>query len=339
MRTLVRIFALMTLFTGAAFAVPSEGEVTLTPDGVLYSIEQIDAAEIGSSIASQTVLRLTMETEESSRSTYVPESLMGGRHQDPTLLFDTESNTLFVFWVRHTSPTSGELMAASFRNDVWTSARLIDAGVMVFQKNLRIAVTRVARVEGEESSERVTGVHLVWWEESGSGEVARYALLQLEQGELRVVDVRDLLDFAADRSREPFEVPADADRSVLRFPSIQESGSLAGVEVVFGDILTNRFQRIEIIPVRGDGVLRPPIGVWRGEIPMPVARLEASTNAITAITDPSGRNHMMLWTETQNRILYLSYDGTSWSGVKSIALDRVNAESAVTAMKKLLVSQ
>ncbi|HVR43654.1 MAG TPA: hypothetical protein VMS56_09440, partial [Thermoanaerobaculia bacterium] len=305
----------------------------------------VESTDLGIEVASSRVLKLSMDFEDTSRFTYVPESLMGGRHQDPALLFDPESGTLFVFWVRHTSPTNGELMVASLRDDVWTAAVPIDAGVFRFQQNLSVAVTRLARAEEAEQPDselvRAVGVHLVWWEENGYGQIAKYALLQLEQGVLRKVSVGDLLEFAPERNPIPAAIENPAARDLLRHPTVTETPRQSSVEIVFTDWDTNRLQRVDVVPVASNGVLTVPIGVWRGEIPAPEVAFATtgSTGRVSAVLDPTGRNRLVLYERSEGRIEYIQFDGTSWSAVRSIGLERVSEEGAVGALRKLLAAQ
>ena len=283
-------------------------------------------------------LRLTVQNGNTTTMTSVPESLTAGFHRRPALAFDSESRTLFVFWLKMPNGMSSELMLASYSNGRWQPAVSIDNQPYHLRFNLRIAITRhVSQVlsNGSIVDAPALLVHAVWWEQTGYAEAARYALLSIDKGAATLADLHDLNDFAVSPPYFPNEVSAKFNAEILKHPAFVDNGTQNSVDVIFGDTHINAFNRVTLKPV-ADGRIHIPIGVHPGgpRVPAPLSFSSEWNGRITTITS---RDSMLLYNTTDDAVSYIMYSAGNWSSVKSVALsDKLSADAAVAALIKMM---
>lgn len=344
MRRLLIIFVL--LLAPVAFADSGEKRILLTPDGTLFSVESLGVTtELQETVASSQYLRLIVQQGDKIRTELVPASIKGGMHLSPSLAWDQESKTLFLFWQRMPNWMSSELLICSYRDGVWGETTSIDNAPFRFRFNLRIGVTRVLAATDPETLKAVSkpflAVHAIWWDQSGYGETAEYALLAIENGKARSIHTGSLLDFVgANATLTPAELPADYDREIFRHPAIFELPGGGSVEVVFADWDRNRMQRVTV-GVEEHGTLRLPIGVWGGETKPPGKHSQdvAGSEEITMVRGV-GNGHLAFCFRGTKTLRYMMLNDGEWSALTSIALsERVNAEAGIDAIRGLLTSR
>ena len=335
MKRLLLVLALAVLPT-SLFADAIDRDVLVTPDGTLFTVES--ALNDGSAPANvKFLLRLNIQpTNGQAQTLNVPDSLTAGTHTHPALAWDADSQTLFVFWLKMPNPTSSELLLSSYHNSTWQPAVSVGNSTYHLVSNLQIrTMHRVADLP--------LLVHAVWWEDTGDSESARYGLFVIDKGSVTTIYLDDLSNLLyIDPNGNPtvqlpatFPVDGNFNREILRHPSLIDTGASDSIDVLFGDVKTNSFNRVSLKPII-QGRIHIPIGH------MPGPRVVAPKSFISPWTGPidtivSGRDgSLLLYNTTKDAVNYLVYNG-SWSSVKSIALsDKLSADAAVAALARMM---
>ncbi|HSN68174.1 MAG TPA: hypothetical protein VLV48_02950 [Thermoanaerobaculia bacterium] len=347
MKRLISVFGLLALLATGAFASQASNALLVAPDGTVFLIETVSGEKIGDTTGRRSALNLTIANGDESESKLIPASAGEGENSQPALAYDPATDTLFILWVRAPQITTSELLLTSYRDGQFGETTSLDLGVFRYRENLQVAITKFAdntvEVDGQEQKRKdpILAVHAVWWDTNGWTERARYALLQITAGKANVITVRDLIDVLGDgRNLEPLPAPESFDKRILHFPTIGANPALDRTDVVFGDPDTNRMYRLDLVPVAAHGVLRPPIGIRRGQIPAPFVDTIEANSTTTAVPHPSDPSSLMLYTISAGKIRYLVYEEGEWSEAKSIALEgKVTADVAIEALKRRLAER
>ncbi|HEY0593606.1 MAG TPA: hypothetical protein VGF40_17675 [Thermoanaerobaculia bacterium] len=347
MKRLLSVFGLLALLATAGLASQGGNELLVTPQGTVYLVEAVSGDQIGDETGRRTALSLRITEGDTTESKLIPASAGEGENSNPALAYDAASESLFILWVRAPQITTSELLLTSYHAGEFGETTALDLGVFRYRENLQIAITKFAEntvvVEGEQQKRKdpILAVHAVWWDTDGWTERARYAQLQITAGKARVVSIEDLIDVLGDgRNLEPVYASEKFDPNVLHFPTIGAKPSLDSTDVVFGDPEKNRMYRLELIPVASNGVLKPPIGVRRGEIPAPVAESILANSTTTIVPHPVDPSSLMLYSVIDGKVHYLVYESGEWIAPKALALDgKVTLEEAVGALKRRLAER
>lgn len=326
-----RLLFALCLLALPLFAAAQPREALLTPDGTLFTVETVVAnAEAGSSSA-----HLLLRSQRGSEvvQEVVPATLSEDAHLEPTIAYDAESKTLFVFWLRHVGIMSSQLMfACRDANGTWSPAETFGRH-FDYRENLRIAVTRkVAEQDGTLSTG--VSVHLVWWEfnSDDAGESAQYAMLTIENGRVAGRETLNLAEFIPSA-----EAPAEeVDRSVLKQPHLFASPAQDSVLVVFGDFDTNRVHQVRVRPtaVVANGRLRVPVGRGETSTGGPKFRV-ASDSRVEGIAGSGDR--LAFYTRDNDKVSYVILKDGVWSEANTIALDQqISSSAAVDALRRLV---
>lgn len=329
---------LLVLVPVLAFAGGDRDDI-LTEQGILYTVEAVDPPSLraGSSSGSK-VLRLTVHEGGKSEESFVPSSMRGGSHSQPSLAYDNPTQTLYVFWQKQPSRMSSELLVAAFRSGVWSEPLTIENSIFSYATNLRIGVTRYVSVRTPSGAFRnqTTIFHVVWWEENPYGEFARYSLITLSEGTLSAGQARNLIDFVPQRNTVPIQLTPDFDRRFFRQPAVFEQPDRETVDILFADWDTNRLHRVNIKPVVGNGVLHVPDGVWKGEI-VPPRHMVSIDNLVTFIPPAPGSASLAFYYSNEKAMSYMIFQNGYWGELKSLALNEgLPLQTGVDALKKLL---
>ena len=332
MRKLLLSLCLLVL---PLFAAAQDREALLTPDGTLFTVStnlsHIDAS------AAEGHLVLRSQRGDEVTSEIVPATLGGGLHAEADMAYDTESQTLFVFWLNYTSVQTSHLMFAwRDANGTWSEAETFGQQ-FDYHSNLRIAATRKASEEdGTVGPESAISVHLVWWENNTDNEEsAQYAMLALDKGRIESFRRLDLTKFAADAEGDA--LAPDVDRSVLKQPLLFASPQQDSVLVVFGDPAKEELHQVRVRPTRvvAEGRLRVPVGRHERSNRAPSFRVAANSR-MEGIAGESSR--LALYTRDTGRLQYviMKEDG-AWSEARSITLDeQITSSAAIDALRRLL---
>lgn len=317
-----------------------ERDVLLASDGTLYTVESVPSESLSGVKATSThALVLTVQNGNDSTIVPVPASISDGYHFAPALAYDTATKTLFIFWetMRNGGFTS-DLSFCSYRNGVWGNAATLDSVAWDLREHLRIAITR--KTEQRSATGDVTllpevTVHAVWWQQSGSTEWARYAMLPTDNGNVRTdsIRVQNLFDFV---SKPEADSDRPSDNELLRHPVVVESPEHDTVDVVFGDVRRDSMHHVTLKPV-ANGRLRIPIGVKDGSIPTPAAVFD-STTAISGVSSADGS--IAFYFSTPKTMSYLLYKNGGWSPLRSLPLSgKLSSEAAVDALRRMMDSE
>ena len=337
MKRLLLLFVL--LFVVPAALAQSSSNVLLTNNGVLYRVtaERIEEqADVHAPSGTYIALSVA-EPDAATKRLIVPATLAGGWNSDPALAFDDDSGTLFIFWQYSVNPMASELRFISLdRDGNWSLPNTFEQASYRLRRNLRIALTHFAG-EREANSSNISpvpeiNVHATWWESSGSGERARYAMLTLHKGEV-AIQVHDLSDFVG-KSTPSYEVSEEFSRDLFRQPAIFESPASDSVDVVFGDTQANSFHRVTITPI-GHTRIRIPIGKGGRDFGPPANFTMAAYGRLEAISPHPDR--LIFYYEDEGTVRYIVYRNNEWSSMRKIALvDGMTRDMAVTAMRGLV---
>lgn len=331
-------FAALALVALSAFADKvNDRDVLLTPDGTMYALVTERVPLVGR------ILKLTVQKPNSEpETTVVPATALGGFHNEPALAYDPDNQTLFLFWQTMPAPMTSSLLFCTYQNGTWGAPAEFAEGAMRLQWNLRIGITRYVDDEdqkGHITRRRASIVHAVWWEENGYGELARYAMISLDGGKASVVDVRDLISFVENPKFSSNVLDETYNRDFLRQPSVLEQPNADAVDVVFADMNTAGFYRVEVRPKKKEGVLKPPIGRARGGGGVPEHAL-SSTGRLNVLTGRPGTRSLIFYVEADDHVEYLVFDGSGWSERHSIAYtETFTREVSVKAVQKVLTSE
>ncbi len=344
----ILLVAVLSLASFGAVAEVADRDILLTSEGTLFTIESVWSEDFEDlETSSDRLLQLTVQNGDELESMFVPASLDGGLHTNAALAWDEDSRTLFVFWQKTPNPrVTSELLFASWRDGSWSQPSVVENGSLHLRSNLRIATSSFYQEPGEnESLIRRAGliIHAVWWNETGFGEGAGYAMLDLDKGMVRSIVTTNLVDILGNNRKPEDQVilPEEYDRTLFRHPAIFETTSRDGVDLVFADALTNRFHKVAVKPVKGHGVLQPPVGIWGGNFGPPKSFVrEASNKAPITVIPGVDRDKFIFYYTGVDSLEYLMVDGSTWSARRSVALnERVSAEAGVAALRRLISSR
>jgi hypothetical protein len=321
--------------TASAIHAQTNGErdVLLTPAGTLFTIESQLApgdAEL------RRHLVMTAQNGEDKQQTIVPESLTAGFRCAPALTYDAETDTVFVFFLRMPNLMSSELLFASYRDGRWTAPISIDNQSFRLRSNLHISVRRrVSQPQADGTSVDVPAlvVHTVWWEQSGAGEEARYALVAFEKGAVSNIELHDLRELAPQAAA--VSVDPGFNTEILRYPAILDNGTANSIDVFFGDVRTNTFTRTTLKPI-AQGKIHIPIGN-RGGAPIGPPRAFSAnwSGSISAISGGSGK--LLLYAASDDSVRYIVYENGEWSAVRTLAVnEKLSRESAISVLGRMM---
>ncbi len=333
-----RIVVVLALCLAATVAVadPRDRDVLLTSDGTLYTVEIANNEEATNSESSWYLI-LTTQNGANRKSAPVPGSLAGGAHSNPALGYDAESDTLFLFWQQaENGGLSSRLLFASYQKDKWSDATTLDSVDWDLRRNLRIAVTRFIEA-GDAAGKRILvpqlTVHAVWWQETGMGEWARYAMLTIDRGRVVDIQLRSLPEYAGLAiNRAPLRTMSP--HEVLRHPAIAATPTRDAVDIVFGHTQTDSLHRVRLKPT-SDGRLRIPIGIRDEQVGRP--SLDPGVNSINAVIDG---DRIAFYTTAKEALSFVLYKNGGWSNPRNLALgEKVTPDAAVTALRKMVAGE
>jgi hypothetical protein len=339
----------LALFAAAALAQAADRDVLVTLDGTVYTVDQ-GIPSSSSGVAAANILELSIQNgSEAPRYLLVPESVLAGYHFGSTLAYDADSKTLFVLWTHMPNGMSSELLLASYRDGKWQPAVSIDNQANHIRTNLRLGITRrVSQLQkdGTYADMPALLLHAVWWDETGSGGEARYAMLPIDNGALSpsAIEVHSLEQFVT-ATDEPYNaVAANFNPEILRHPAIVSSPMQNTVDVVFGDTKTNTIHGVTLHPI-ADTRVHIPVGIGGGgpgggKLLNLAAPPSFSSNWKGPISVIERGDRLAFANAGDTSLNYITYANGTWSDVKSIGIDnKLSAEAALAALDKMVSTQ
>jgi hypothetical protein len=331
-----KLLVLLGLFALPLFAAASDSpEVLLTSAGDLFSIASEAPAEGSTSEATLHLVLTERRNDETTRE-IVPATMERGKHTNPVLGYDDESETLFVFWIQHLGAIYNQLFFVTRDKDGHWSEPTEFGNPYNVRENLRLAVTRkVAGAEGHPGGLGLS-LHATWWEfDTRTGkESAQYHMLAIENGLVVKSAELDLTQFV---DRENLGA-ADTEASVLKYPMIVSSPRQDSVLLTFGSFDTKGFTQVRVTPkFTGEARLRVPGGKRVGGFSAP----RVSVSAESSLEGVFGESDTLaFYTAVEGAIRYAILKNGQWSDTRSIVLDdRVSSVVAVGALKKMVAEQ
>jgi hypothetical protein len=336
MKKLLLTLALIVFPLSAVAAEMSD--MILSATGTLYTISSEPPAADSPSVASMQLV-LTERTGDVLKREVVPATTVSGSHTNGLLGYDTESGTMFVFWVQHVGIRYNQLLfCARDRDGKWSDATAFGSPLN-YRENLRVAITR--KVHDDDEGGQVDGlsIHATWWEfNTATGEeTPQYWMLPIDNGQVVDATEVNLRQFV-----DPFVAsgPADVDPTVFRHPQIVSSSQQDNVTLVFGDPASRRFLRVRFTPTRGvraEGRLRVPVGRGDGGFAAPKFKVgaDARMNGVFG-----ARNRVAFYTLIDEHLEYVILNDGQWSDRLTIALDeQISENAAVGALQRMITEQ
>jgi len=338
-----KLLILIAALVFPVFAFAGGSDIVLTPEGTLYRVETVDVRGMeGMPTGASWALRVTSHTPTEASTMFVPGTLDGATHYNASLAYDEASDSLFVFWVKMPNMMSTELLFASYHGGFWTEPVSIDNAVFHYRTDLRIGVTHWAWETAEDGTRTkvpALGVHAIWWDESGYGEAARYAVITLQDGGVSGIELHDLSEFV-DPSAAPAEsvvLDPDFNRDIFRHPSIAVRPGSDGVDIVFGDIVTGYFHSIELEPAHLQGVITVPIGFAPGETIGAPSHFAAATTDLETLRGDEPGQLMFYFRDDAGNIQFIMHRNGVWTDLRTLALDEtISYDAAVNALGRMI---
>ena len=337
----------LALVSTAAFAQVADRDVLVTPEGTVYTVET-KTPSLANSMEATPALALTVQNGNAVSHINVPDSISSGFHFGGALAYDSDSRTLFVLWIHMPNAMSSELLLAPYRDGKWQTAVSVDSESYRLRNNLRLGITRrVSRLQkdGSYSDAPALLLHAVWWEESGKGEEARYALLTIDKGALASIETHSLEEFVAPGDEVYNAVDVSFNKEILRHPAIVSSPMQNSVDVIFGDTRSNAFHSATLHPI-ADSRIHIPVGIGGGGgagggKPLHIAApANFSDDWKGPITVLARGDHFVFANAGEKSLNYITYSAGTWTAAKSIAIDnRFPVEAALAALDKMVSSQ
>lgn len=332
-----RLFVLLGLLVLPLFAAAAENtDVLLTSAGDLFSIASEAPAE-GSTGRATMHLVLTERRDDQIIREIVPATIERGKHTNPLLGYDDESETLFVFWIQHVGAIYNQLFFVTRdRAGTW-SVPTEFGNPYNLRENLRVAMTRkVTGGEGEESGVGLA-IHATWWEFDTRTRrtSAQYHMLSIKNGKVEAVTELDLNQFV---DHKVFGL-ADFDPSAMKYPLIVSSSKQDSVLLTFGSTDTGTFTQVRINPkFKGEARLRVPVGKRVGGFGAPRIAVNAGSSLEGVFSESS--DTLALYTAVEGAVRYAILSNGQWSDTRSIVLDEhVSSDLAVSALRKMVAEQ
>ena len=338
----------LVLASTAAFAQVPDRDVLVTPEGTVYTVDTEIPSAV-TSIAAISVLGLAIQNGSDLRHVVIPASMSFGYHFGGALAYDSDSKTLFVLWIHMPNRMSSEFLLASYRDGTWQPVVSIDPQPYHVCSNLRLGITRrVSQLQKDGSYADVPALllHALWWDDSGKGEEARYAILPVENGAVASasVEVHSLEEFVSLGDEKFNDVSATFNSEILRHPAIVSSPMQSSVDVIFGDTKKNAIHGVTLHPI-ADARVHIPVGIGGsgpgGGKPLYLAApTNFSANWVGPISVLARGDRLALANAGATSLNYITYSNGAWSDVKSIAIDnKFPAEAALAAVDKMVSTQ
>lgn len=333
------IIALIALTLSLPILAIEPHRAALTEDGTFYWVDVVVVDE--DSIPANTILQLNAQDGQGVATSVIPGSDEIGSNFEPSVAWDEAGDTLFVFWVHMPSMMATEILFTSYHDGEWSQIVSIDRDTFHYRKNLRIATTRYHLDADEEGNEILvpgTAIHAVWWDEDGWGETAQYAILSFDQGQVESIERFSLVDLIDRSGQERSVLPPDFNRSFFEVPTVTAHPAADGVEVIFGDIELDALHKVDIIPIKADGVLTIPDGLKHSEPIRPSFQFASATISDLELLSGGASSGQIaaVWRE-QGSMVFSRYVNGTWSQPKSVLLnERVSRDHVVQGLRRLL---
>jgi len=186
-----------TLSIAVLFALAATGtaeEMALGRDGQLLRLRTLSSAEAFGPVADLTaedpVLAVEIVKEgAATRLLVVPGTEGPEVERSAYLAYENSSDTIFVTWERRSNSIHSQIFLASYRGGEWAELIPVSDQRFSLKSSPKIAITREAyslpssESVAKESRVQRTTLHVVWFEERGTGAAIVYAPIILVDGD------------------------------------------------------------------------------------------------------------------------------------------------------------
>ena len=324
------IAIIITLIVPAAFAA-ADSDVLITSDGTVYSVA-VEPSDDG--LRSQ--LALTVQSGGKTTRSVIPDSINTGMNTLPNIAYDSDTKSLFVVWMRVPDGLSSELVIANYIGNSWFPVAVIDHQPVV-RSNLSIRFTHQVQLQQYDGTYKLTPaliLHAAWWEKSGRGEEAYYAVMPLSRGLQTDADIHEMTEFATGPSAADPGVVNDFQRHV----ALVDGPTADSVDVIYSDVRTNSFYRTTMKPV-AEVRIRIPVGVRGGpKLGLPHSLNFDWSGHDDTIASADG-NTVIFTNTTDKKVSWVMLRNGDWQPLQEFALsDKVTVNTAMAALAKMAAS-
>jgi hypothetical protein len=179
----------------------------------------------------------------------VPYTTGADIESSPAVLFEDDSNTLFLLWASQVNPLSSVLLLASFDGTNWAQPIQITGNPFSSKISPQLAITRdsysVTDSSGDTSIRHRTIIHVVWEEQTASGNAdVLYTPVILEEGSyLGWAPVYNLNDMVGRTASGSSFTPPDA---LVQSPALLSGRDSRTLVVGFASAETRSLSAVEI---------------------------------------------------------------------------------------------
>src|SRR5436305_2046141 len=179
----------------------------------------------------------------------VPYTTGNDVESSPAVLFEDDSDTLFVLWASQANSLSSVLMLASFDGTAWGPPIQITGNPFSSKTSPQLAITRdsfaTTDSDGNTATRHRTIIHVVWEEQTASGNAdVLYTPVILEEGTyLGWAPVYNLNDMVGRTPSESKFAPPDA---LVQSPVLQSGRDTRTLVVGFASAETRTLSAVEI---------------------------------------------------------------------------------------------
>ncbi|HEV2855299.1 MAG TPA: hypothetical protein VHC97_21065 [Thermoanaerobaculia bacterium] len=251
----------------------SRGEIYIAKSGTYRSLFPTG----NETDASNMVLAVEVTKTSSSTQRFLVPSTRGSETESSAaLIYEEDSDRLFMVWESRTTPLNSVLMLASFDGVRWSNPIQITGNPFSSKSSPQLAITRdsvpVPGEDGATALRQRTILHLIWEEEAAPGNFeVLYTPVILEEGNyLGWNPIYHLSDFVAEGdSGSSFAAPLE----LVHAPALQNGGDPRTIVVAFaspaGRWLTSLL--VDVLPEElsqlADGARANIIEIGRGGFP------------------------------------------------------------------------
>ena len=167
----------------------------------------------------------------------------------PFMVFEEDSNTVFLVWETRLNDIHSILNLASYDGTSWTPPIEVTGNPYAIKQSPKLAITRDSFADTDATGAAVTKhrtiLHLIWEEDSGSGLYQTfYEPVILEEGVyLGWNPYRCLNDLD---TSDPVALPFPLSRGLIQAPTVQNSGNGQTVVAAFASLKSQRLVTVAI---------------------------------------------------------------------------------------------
>ncbi len=323
--SLVGVFAIPAFAQDGTAALGAAGEVYLPKAGAYKDL----FPKGHGTTPDNTVLAIDLiQVGAPSQRLLVPYTTGADVETSPAVLYEDDSNSLFVVWSNQINSLNSALMLASFDGTNWGVPIQITGNPFSSKTSPQLAITHdsfsLTDVNGNPATRHRTIIHVVWEEQNSKGGAdVLYTPVILEEGAyLGWAPVYNLNDLVGRTSSGSSFTPPD---SLFQSPVLQRGRDARTLVVGFASAETRAISSVEIdvlpeeISLLAEGCRANIIDVGRNLYPNYLQTLSDKAYAYIIAQGAAFNDDITHYLATQIRALVLANRGTSSSDLTSLS--------------------